>query len=138
MKASNLLSAAAATTAIVGLLLATSAGAHHSPAVFDRTQTRTLEGVVTNFSWSNPHSWIHVDVTGEDGSVENWTIEMNPATILARGGWRRNSVEPGDRVTVHVHPLRTDERGGQFVALTKEDGTALGEVPALLGETPQR
>jgi hypothetical protein len=118
-------------------LLAAGAGsavAHHSPAVFDRSRTMTLEGVVTQFSWSNPHSWIHIDVTNDDGEVQNWTIEMNPATLLARGGWRRNSVQPGDSVSVLVHPLRRpDERGGQFVSITLPDGQVLGEVPAVLG-----
>ncbi len=123
---------------VVLSILAGTIQAHHSPAVFDRTRSISLEGVITSFSWSNPHSWIHLNVTTESGDVEAWTVEMNPATILARGGWRRNSLQPGDEVTVFVHPLRSDERGGQFIAVTLPDSSTLGEVPAVLGESPQR
>lgn len=119
-------------------LFAAATLAHHSPAVFDRTRMITIEGVVTTFSWSNPHSWIHLDVADENGDVSNWTVEMNPATILARGGWRRNTLQPGDEVTVIVYPLRENEPGGQFISLTLPDGTTMGEVPAVLGGSQQR
>ncbi len=123
---------------VVSSILAGVVQAHHSPAVFDRTRTISLNGTITSFSWSNPHSWIHMNVTDESGDTATWTVEMNPATILARGGWRRNSLQPGDEVTVIVHPLRSDERGGQFIAVTLPDGSTLGEVPAVLGESPER
>ena len=108
--------------------------AHHSPAVFDQSREVELEGVVTEFRWSNPHSWIHMDVTAEDGSVSNWSIEMNPPTYLVRGGWRSNTIGPGDKVTVTIHPLRTNEKAGQFVAIRLPDGRVLGEQEAVLGE----
>jgi hypothetical protein len=122
----------------IASLLAAAALAHHSPAVFDRTRMITIEGVVTAFSWSNPHSWIHLDVTDENDVVSNWTVEMNPATILARGGWRRNTLQAGDEISVIVYPLRENEPGGQFISLTLPDGSTMGEVPAVLGDAPQR
>jgi hypothetical protein len=118
----------------VALLLAGSAVAHHSPTVFDQTREIELEGVVTDFHWGNPHSWILMDVTDADNRVENWSIEMNPPTYLVRGGWRSNTIKPGDHVKVVAHPLRTDEPGGQYVAITLPDGTVLGEQQAVLGE----
>lgn len=108
--------------------------AHHSPAVFDQSRAVELIGVVTEFKWANPHSWIHLDVTDEDGTVTNWAVEMNPPTYLIRGGWRSNTIRPGDEVTVVIHPLRTDEKAGQYVAITLPDGRVLGEQPAVLGE----
>ena len=111
------------------LLFAGAAFAHHSPIVFDRTKQVTLTGVVTEFRWGNPHSWIHIDVTGTDGKVGNWSIEMNPASSLARDGWRSTTIKPGDKVTVVVYPLRNDEKGGQYISITLPDGKKLGERP---------
>jgi hypothetical protein len=109
------------------LLAAGTALAHHSPIVFDRTQQVTLTGVVTEFRWGNPHSWIHVDVTDADGKVANWSIEMNPASHLAREGWRSSTLKNGDEITVVVYPLRHGEKGGQYISVTLPDGKKLGQ-----------
>jgi hypothetical protein len=101
--------------------------AHHSPIVFDRTRQVTLTGVVTEFKWGNPHSWIHIDVTDADGKVGSWGIEMNPANNLARAGWRSTTLKPGDKVTIVVYPLHNDEKGGQYISITLPDGKVLGE-----------
>ena len=74
--------------AATALLVMSAALAHHSPIVFDRTRTVELTGVVTEFRWGNPHSWIHIDVADADGKVGNWSIEMDPASHLAREGWQ--------------------------------------------------
>jgi uncharacterized protein DUF6152 len=103
--------------------------AHHSPIVFDRTRTITVEGVVTEFKWSSPHSWIHLDVKDEQGVVANWGIEMNPASLLARTGWRSTTIKPGDKVAIVIYPLRNNEKGGQYVSIKLPDGTRLGERP---------
>jgi hypothetical protein len=124
-----------AVSAAIGLFAASSALlAHHSPAVFDQTKEVELAGVVTEFKWANPHSWIHIDVADDRGGVENWSIEMNPPTFLVRGGWKSISIAPGDRVTVVVNPLRTGEKAGKYVSITLPDGRVLGEQPAVLGE----
>ena len=103
--------------------------AHHSPIIFDRTRTITIEGVVTEFKWSSPHSWIHLDVKDENGVVGNWGIEMNPASVLARAGWRSTTLKPGDKVSIVVYPLRNNEKGGQYVSIKLPDGKTLGERP---------
>ncbi len=125
---------AAARVSMLGIaaaaaLLPASAGAHHSPAVFDRNREVVVEGVVTEFRWGQPHSWIHMDVDGDDGAVERWTVEMDPASHLRRRGWTARTVAPGDRVTVTVHPLRDGEAGGQYVTLELADGTVMDEGP---------
>ena len=111
---------------LAALLVVGTAFAHHSPIVFDRTKQVTLTGVVTEFRWGNPHSWIHLDVTGADGKVGNWGIEMDPASHLAREGWKSTTLKPGDKVSVVVFPLRNDEKGGQYISVTLPDGKKLG------------
>ena len=111
----------------LAVLLAGTARAHHSPIVLDRTRQVTLAGVVTEFRWGNPHSWIHLDVADADGKVASWSVEMDPASHLARDGWRSTLVKPGDKVTIVVYPLRNDEKGGQYRSITLPDGRELGE-----------
>jgi len=113
---------------VAALLVATTAFAHHSPIVFDRTKQVTLTGVVTEFRWGNPHSWIHIDVADADGKVGNWGIEMNPASHLARDGWRSTTLKRGDQVSIVVFPLRNDEKGGQYISIKLPDGKTLGQA----------
>ena len=119
---------------IISLLASLPAVGHHAPAIFDQTRTIVIEGTVTEFTWSNPHSWIHMDVVGEDGKVTDWVIEMNPPTYLIRGGWRSTTLKPGDEVSVVANPLRSGEPAGKYVAITLPDGRVLGEQEAVLGE----
>lgn len=111
--------------AALAALVTTAAFAHHSPAVFDRSREIVLEGVVTEFRWGQPHSWIHMDVEDGDGTVENWTVEMDPASHLRRRGWNARTVAAGDRVAVTVHPLRNGEVGGQYIMVELQDGTVM-------------
>jgi hypothetical protein len=113
---------------VATLLVATTALAHHSPIVFDRTRQVTLAGIVTEFRWGNPHSWIHIDVADADGKVANWGIEMNPASHLARDGWRSTTLKRGDQVSIVVFPLRNDEKGGQYISIKLPDGKTLGQA----------
>ena len=122
------------TLLLAALAMAPALQAHHAPAVFDQTRTIVVAGTVTEFVWSNPHSWIRMDVVDEDGKVTNWSMEMNPPTYLVRGGWRSTTLKPGDKVSVVANPLRTNEPGGKFVAITLPDGRVLGEQEAVLGE----
>lgn len=113
--------------AVILLWMTSLVTAHHSPAVFDRTKEIKLVGVVKEFKWSNPHSWIELDVRNEKGVVETWGVEMNPPSYLIKAGWKRTSIKAGDEVTVMVHPLRNGEKGGQFRSITLPNGQMLGE-----------
>jgi len=66
-------------------------------------------------------------VKDERGEVASWGVEMNPANNLAREGWRASTLKPGDKVTIVVHPLRNNEKGGQYLSIKLPDGTALGD-----------
>ncbi|MBZ5695562.1 MAG: hypothetical protein LAN36_09395 [Acidobacteriia bacterium] len=110
------------------LLLAASASAHHSFAMFDRSKEMTLVGVVAEFQWTNPHSWIELDVPSENGGTDKWSIELNSPNNLSRQGWKSNSIKPGDKISVVIWPLRSGEKGGLFISLTLPDGQVLDEA----------
>ncbi len=112
------------------LCLLIPASAHHSMAGFDRTQAKTLEGVVKNFAWQNPHSWIEIEVPDKDGKVVTWNVEMTAPAYLVRAGWKKTSVKPGDKVTIVGNPLITGEPGALFVSVTLPDGTKLTQQAA--------
>ena len=90
------------------------AAAHHSLALFDMTKSVRLEGTVKRFDWTNPHSWIFLEVTGPEAMVEQWTIELPSAGSLVRDGWNRNSVRPGERIVLQVNPLKNGQKGGSL------------------------
>jgi Family of unknown function (DUF6152) len=119
-----------------GLLVFMSASAlgHHSPAVFDRTKEVKLVGSVKEFRWSNPHSFIELDVKNDKGETETWAIEMNPPSYLVKAGWKSSTIKPGETVTVMINPLRTPEKVGKFVSITLSTGQVLGENPPPAGK----
>ena len=92
----------AAFLAVAALVVATRGViAHHSfAAEFDATKTLNLKGIVTKIEWANPHTYFYMDVTGADGKVVNWGMEMGSPNGLMRQGWTRNTLHIGDEVTV--------------------------------------
>lgn len=116
----------AGSLSILALTATGPAKAHHSFAMFDRTRSNSVEGVVKEFEWTNPHSWLRVVVTGPDNKEEVWAFEIGGGpTTLGRRGWKRSSFKPGDRVKVTLHPLRQGGNGGQFVQAITADGQTL-------------
>jgi hypothetical protein len=111
------------------LCFAASADAHHSFAMFDRSQTQTIAGTVKEFELINPHGWLRVMVPDAKGVQSEWSLELGGAGQLERFGWSQTAVHPGDRVTVQLHPLRDGSYGGQLVSVTLPDGKVLGQRP---------
>lgn len=116
-----------ASVCSLSLWLAVPAAAHHSMAGFDRKNPVTLAGTVKEFSWQNPHCWIALEVPGKDGKVVTWNVEMTAPGYLARAGWKKTSVKPGDKVSIVAAPLLTGEPGALFVSITLADGQTLSE-----------
>jgi hypothetical protein len=85
----------------------------------------TMSGVVTEFRWTNPHSWMHLDVTDRDGTKVNWALEMTSPNNLVLSGWRRSSLKPGDKVSVTYHPLLNGKSGGSLVKVVLADNKTL-------------
>ena len=112
---------------LFALALATAAAAHHSFAMFDQSQQVTLKGTVSEFQWTNPHAWIHLDVPNANGVKDTWQVELNSPNNLKRQGWKSTSVKPGDQVTLVLNPLKDGSKGGLFVSITLPDGSVLGD-----------
>jgi hypothetical protein len=84
------------------LLLPLELSAHHSPAMFDFSKQASLTGTVRLFQWTNPHSYIQLIVKGDDGTEQEWSLEMGANVYLYNLGWRPSSVKPGDTLTATV------------------------------------
>lgn len=109
----------------VGLLLAGTAAAHHSPAMlYDLSREMTIRGVVTEYVLGNPHLRIYFDVEN-DGTTEKWMAEGGSRTVLVRKGWDGTEVAPGDRITVRGHPTRDGSNVVHLEYLILADGTEL-------------
>ena len=112
--------------AVLALGAAGPALAHHSFAMFDRDKDVTMSGTVTEFEWTNPHVWIHMSVPDSGGKPVVWSFEMQAIQADMAGGWRSDSVKPGDKVSIEFHPLKDGSRGGQLVSAVLANGTKLG------------
>jgi len=83
--------------------------AHHSfDAEYDSKKTITITGYVTKLDWVNPHAFVYIDTKDEGGTVKNFKVEMGPPYALTRGGWKRDSIKIGDKVTVQAAALAKD------------------------------
>jgi len=103
--------------------------AHHSFTMFDMTQKITLTGTVTAFEWTNPHSYIEIDVPDEKGGVKHWSIEMGSPSILQQSGWKFSSLKKGDKTTLIMNPLKNGQAGGFLFQATLPDGRVVGNGP---------
>jgi hypothetical protein len=115
-----------ALAACLAAAAASPAVAHHSFAMFDKSKQLTLLGTVKAFQFTNPHSWIQLVVMTPAGGEEEWTIEALSPNVLVRSGWKRNSLEPGQKVTVSIYPMRDGTHGGNLISVILPDGVTLG------------
>ncbi len=100
--------------------------AHHAfAAEFDANKPLTLEGTVTKMEWINPHAWIHIDVTKEDGTVEQWMIEGGTPNTLLRRGFSKNSLLPGTEIVVSGYQAKDGSMKANGRNLTFPDGSQL-------------
>ena len=119
--------------------VAAPAFAHHSFAMFDQTKSVTMKGTVKELEWANPHAWLRVEIVDEaTGKPMQYALEMGSVSRSTYDGWNRNTVRPGDPVTVTFAPLRDGSRGGMYLSVVLPDGKRLGRTgPAVGRPTPR-
>ena len=122
MTASTPLRAAALSLALLAAGAAAPALAHHSFAMFDFNRTVTIKGVIKEFQWTNPHAvvWVLGEEQPGSGPVL-WSAELTSPGNLTRMGWTKRSLNPGDRVSLELNPLRDGAKGGGFHSVTLLD-----------------
>ena len=123
---------AIAAIVIGGILLVAApraARAHHAfEAEYDASKVVNLTGIVTKLDWINPHAYVFLDVADDGGAVKNYRVEMGPPYALVRGGWKKDTLKIGDKVTV------------EKAALAKDGSNTAGSMPqtAMVLSTGQR
>jgi len=117
------------STAVALLIMAPfPAAAHHSGAMFDRSKTVTLKGVVIEYEATNPHGWIRLMVrdSGVEGGGVEWAIETASPSSMRRLGLVPSKLKAGDTISLRTHPLRDGRRGGSLVDLILANGERVG------------
>jgi uncharacterized protein YdeI (BOF family) len=117
---------------VVGLCLAAAAiamspalSAHHGGAAFDQTKNVTFQGTMTELQFANPHVLLFFDVKNDKGETENWSGWLTAPTKLARAGWTKRTLEPGDKVTIEGRPHKAGSKVVQIRKLIGPDGMEL-------------
>ena len=110
--------------AVLGMLAMGSARAlaHHSATMFDEKKTVTVEGVVKEFQYSNPHSWLIVDVTDKNGKVTTWGFEAEGPSTLSRAGIKPSDFKAGTRLTITGNPMKNGTPAAIWVNAVRADG----------------
>ncbi len=116
-------------SAVIAVILiafgASLAAAHHSTAPFDTTTSQTLSGTVKQVDWTNPHTWVWIDVPNDKNGVDTWGFEGMSPNYLGRRGWTKSTLKPGDKISVTFRPLRDGSKGGMFVSAARPTGEIL-------------
>jgi hypothetical protein len=116
---------------LAGLLLCASpAQSHHSNVAYEVNKVITVTGVVKEFRWSNPHTWLYLTVDDGKGGKVEWAAEGRAPGVLLRAGWARTSLKGGETVTVDMSPAKNGTHTAIIARVTKADGTILSNQPA--------
>ena len=107
------------------LLVAAPVFAHHSAVMFDDQKEITVKGVVKEFQYTNPHSWLLVDVKNNDGTVTTWGFEAEGPSTLTRAGIRKSDLMPGTELTISGPPMRDGRPAASWIKATRADGKDL-------------
>ena len=107
---------------MAAVLLAAPALAHHSFAMFDQSRVLYMPGMVKDFEFVNPHTWLHLAIVNDKGEASTWSFEAGSVAQLVRLGWSKDSFKIGDRVEVGFRPLKDGSRGGQLMSVKFSNG----------------
>jgi hypothetical protein len=116
------------TLAAALFLVAPDVSAHHSSAPYDLTRDTVIEGTATKFDFVNPHGNIELDVLGESGKVEHWTVTIESTVFLRRKGWAKDTLKSGDKIIVSGNRARDGSLHLRGISVQLPDGRKLPAV----------
>ena len=99
--------------------------AHHGSSAYDTNKPLTFSGTVTQLVWTNPHCQILFDAKDEEGNVEHWAGETSSPGVLARAGWTKTTLQPGDKIKIALYPSKTTSHLGIVTTLSLASGKVL-------------
>jgi hypothetical protein len=115
-----------ALSLLAGVLMGSSpALAHHGNAAYDGTIVILKNATVTKLTWANPHTLVQFDVKDDKGELVHWVAELGSPSALGNIGWNKNSLQPGDIITVYVHQAKTKNPVGRIDHIVLADGSQL-------------
>lgn len=118
---------------VAGSIFSLPLSAHHGYVAYDLGKNITLKGTVTLWFWANPHCILQLDVTNENGQVVHWTAETENPTTVTNLGWTKQSLKPGDQVTVTVLPVKNGKPIGRIKEVFLANGQRLPGPPSVQG-----
>ena len=101
------------------------ASAHHGSSNYDLSKSVSVKGTITQFDFVNPHSAIHLEAKDDKGNAEQWLIEADSPNNLSRAGWTRDSLKPGDQVTIVGNRLKDGSKVMRLQKVIFSDGKEL-------------
>jgi hypothetical protein len=104
--------------------------AHHGNSAYDMSKTIPMKATVTKFEYSNPHTQVYYDVTNDKGEVEHWVAETTNPAMLNRVGWSKDTLKPGDQVTLFVNPNKVGAKVTFLQKVVLSDGKELSTAKA--------
>lgn len=110
--------------------------AHHAASMFEAEKETTVTGVVKEFQYTNPHSWLLVDVTNKDGSVTTWGFEAEGPGVLMRNGIRKSDFAPGTKLTITGHPMKNGQPAASWIKAVRADGVEFNPRLRPSNDTP--
>lgn len=112
--------------------------AHHSFAMFDREHPTRISGTIREFQWVNPHTWVQI-MAPHNGRITEWSIEGRSPNVLSRRGWNRQTLRPGDEVTLTIYPLKDGRPGGAIVSVQFANGRVINaDTPTAVDTREER
>jgi len=112
-----------------GALVATATPAHHSTAMFEWGKASQMKGAtVERWDWTNPHTFLYVNVKGANGANERWAFEGMSPNHLGRVGWSKRTLKAGDKIDLTYYPLKDGRKGGFNVTVTFPDGKTINQL----------
>ncbi len=120
-----------ASAMAVALTASAPAFAHHSFNMFALDKVVTVDGTIKDYQFKMPHVWFYVVTMTKGGAQEEWGFEAHSPNLVARKGWTVNSLKPGDKIAVTMHPMKDGSKAGSVVYVTYPNGKVLWNAQSL-------